>query len=53
MGKIQSSYSRTCKVEGKNGEVSRNQVIKSLINHTKKFRLYSEATKKSPKDVTK
>lgn len=50
-GKIQNSYSRTCKVDGENEEVSRSQVIKSLAGNTKNLRLYSEATKKLSKDV--
>lgn len=53
IGKIQNSYSRVCKVEGKNGHESRSQVRKSLVDHTKNFTLYSEATKKPPKDVSK
>lgn len=52
MRKIQC-YIRSCKVESKNGEVTRSQVIKSLIDHTENFRLYSEATKKLPKYVKK
>lgn len=52
-GKIQNSYSRACKVDGENEEVSRSQVIKSLVGNTKSLRLYPEATKKLSKDVSK
>lgn len=51
--RIQNSYIKACKVENENGELSRSQVINSLTDHTKNLRLYSEATKKSPKDVKK
>ena len=49
MREIQNSNFRAFKVESENG----SQVIKSLADHTENFRLYSEATRKSPKDVKK
>lgn len=48
IAKIQNNDSRTCKVEGENGNVSRSQSRKSLATDTTNFRLSS---KKPPKDI--